>query len=334
MFSKTSQLALKTDTQAVFLLTLLVGIVILRMRPFDKGCLPVHDCNAYIQMVDSLQPQAGIHSHHAMRILPSWAVSYLHVWGLSIHSAFLLLSGAAFWLTGFLSYQLFRTHSANRAWCLLGSMALLMPHWAMWIPLKTPYQASDAWVYVWTLLTIWAVERNAIVALFAVSVLGILTRQNCFVLAFFAYFYLWTQIALKQQWRVFRSLKAWILVGNGMVLTALYGFLSHYYHAEGSLLRHMTPTTSFWEAKFWAFFIKDSHFFELWIMLIPWLILIRGRIVSLCTQQWHWVAYASIVILQPIFAYSFTGYHNFVRIALQGVWILYFLSIREATRMR
>ena len=267
-------------------------------------------------MVDSLAPTPLIKPHHAMRVLPSWGVAQLQMLGFSLHGAFLLLSSMAFALTGCLSYIFFRRTSQNTLACLAGSLLLLVPHWAMLIPLKTPYQASDAWVYVWTILTFYAVQKRAVHYLAIISVLGILTRQNCFLLGGVAYLYLWTVMPDK-----------WIPLLYLGLITALYTGLSSFYGAKGALLHHITPSSEIFNGHFWWFFIQDSHVLSLFTALLPWIFLARKQVLSLAQRYWYAVLYASLVMAQPFFAYAFTGYHNFVRIALQGSWVIYFLIV-------
>ncbi len=291
-------------------LILLFGIIlaaIFSLRFFDKGCLPGHDCETYIAMAHSIAP-ADLIPHHAVRVLPPLLAHGLHALGFSLHDGFLLIVTCSVLATFYLVYRLCLQTCREPLLAFIASVTLFVWHWGMLIPLKTPYQACDAMVYLFIMSTVYCMRGKHLWPLFFISLLGILTRQSCFVLAFFA------------------TLQSFLATRRPLVLLQLcllvltYGALTHLYQSEQVLATLLTPSAHHLSWKFWSHVITDSHVIFLLLPFVPWLIVGWKNLRQSFQKNWYLLCYGLVVGLQPMIAYPLVGYHNFVRIALQGLW--------------
>lgn len=292
------------------LLMVLFGVIVaamLLLRFFDKGCLPGHDCQTYITMAHSIAP-AGLVPHHAVRLLPPLLAHGLHNVGLSIPHSFLLIVASSLLATFYLVYRLFLTVAREPVFAFFASLTLLVWHWSMLIPLKTPYQACDAMVYLFVIATVYCMKDQKLWLLFLVGILGILTRQSCFVLAFFATL------------QLFVMTRRLLILLQLSLLVFTYAFLTHLYQSEQSLVTLLTPSAQYLSPAFWAHVIQDSHVIFILLPFVPWLIVGWKNLWHSVQKNWYLLCYGAVVGLQPLLAYEVVGYHNFVRLSLQGLW--------------
>ncbi len=292
------------------LLILLFGIIlaaILSLRFFDKGCLPDHDCQTYIAMAHSIA-SAGLIPHHAVRILPPLLAHGLHDLGLSLHDGFLLIVTCSLLATFYLVYRLCLQVCREPILAFIASLTLFVWHWGMLIPLKTPYQACDAMVYLFIMATVYCMRGKHLWPLFFISLLGILTRQSCFVLAFFATL------------QLFVTTRRPLVLMHLVLIVFTYGVLTHLYQSEQALAASVMPSAQYVSLAFWHYVLKDSHVIFLLLPFIPWLIVGWKNLRHSFQKSWYLLCYGLVVSLQPLAAYEMVGYHNFVRLALQGLW--------------
>jgi hypothetical protein len=75
----------------------LIGLTLARVLTSKiQACPQDFDCNAYIQMTQSIKFDSHILPHHAMRILPSLMARVLIDLGFSLEGAFRILAGATY----------------------------------------------------------------------------------------------------------------------------------------------------------------------------------------------------------------------------------------------
>jgi hypothetical protein len=77
----------------------------------------------------------------------------------------------------------------------------------------------------------------------------------------------------------------------------------------------------------------DSQILELFIPIIPFVIVSFKSLVQFFLRYWHIALYMGIVIGQPLLGYHLTGF-NLPRLALQGVWILFLAAAMVSKDLR
>lgn len=302
---------LLTDTQLNILCMLgLAGIALGRVLVTNSiGCPELMDCNSYIRMVSDLTPGTDLAGHHGMRIFPVLLVRVLMWFGLSLETSFHVISGSSYALFGAMSYwfiyQITRHHRYAISWALL----LLSLHHAIRIPLYLVYQANDALVYPIGLGILIATYHKKLPFVLLLSLIGIFTRQNMFVLSFLSLLYLFKQD---------RGLKpALTLCG----ITVLYMLLQSYYGAHGVFQSLLSPPDSFFSISRIGQILIESQFLELWLVLVPFMLFGIREVLTFFQKHWHWFLYAGITAFQPLVGYHLTG-NNLPRLALQGVFVV------------
>lgn len=300
----------KTYRTDLFLLSL-VGLLVLSKIMLTKaiGCPVSFDCNSYIAMVGDLSPGDHALSHHAMRVLPIFMVRALMLLGFSMDAGFHIVSGGALMLFSLGVYAFIRYFTKSSVWAFAWSLLLVTLHSAMRVPLDIIYQANDALVYPLGLAMLAAAHANRVGLTFVLAILGVLTRQNLFVLSFFSM----SSLALNN-----RDIRA--LIGTGVVFCS-YFVLQKFYGANGSILNHFTPQGDFFSLSHQWSILVESQFLELWIVFAPFLLTSGKQLFKFFKDNWHWPMYTAVVVAQPYLAYHMTG-NNFARIALQGVWVI------------
>lgn len=276
-----------------------------------RACLEHHDCNSYIQMVQSIDYNSEIASHHAMRILPPVLVKGLQLFGLSMQSAFKILSDAAYVFFGLLSYYVLRQYVkpiiafSFTLFCLAG-------HSAMRIPLQNVYQTCDMLIYPLSLLIVFFSLRQQTKWVFVLAMIGIFVRQNMFVLGLLSLVFLY--------WQQRRPMQLVAIA----TLVASYVCLQSYYHANEAIANMaVIPADFFVFSNLWSIFF-DSKIIEIILPMLPLIALYYKRAIPFLIKNWHISLYIAIVVGQPFVAYHMTG-NNFDRLALQGLWLVYLI---------
>lgn len=272
------------------------------------GCPTDFDCNSYIRMTHDLTYSADVPGHHGMRVFPILMVRLIMWFGLSVEHGFQVLSGASYVSFGTLSYLFLRNFTQSKLWAISWTLLLLSLHLVMRAPLNLVYQSIDAMVYSIGLAVLWATWRQKTTLTFSLSVIGALTRQNLFVLGFFSLLYLFK----KQK----SALSAMYLV----LLTLMYMGLQNYYQAHGVFSALLSPPENFFSLSYQWTMLIESQMLELWLVLIPFMVLGAKPLFQFFKEHWHWFIYAAITIGQPYLGFHLTG-NNLPRLALQGVWV-------------
>ncbi|MCS5712300.1 hypothetical protein [Candidatus Berkiella aquae] len=294
-----------------FLLILLAGLRVIITQP--KGCPAFFDCNSYLAMMQSIAYDPNIAGHHAMRVLPVLLANGLSYLGFSDEMAFRILSGGGYVAFGVLLFWFFQKCSL-KSWVAFGfTLLCLAANEAIRIPLVLVYQTCDMFTYLFIILMFYCSLTRQTTSLFVLSMLSILTRQNLLILGVASLLYCYSQT---KQRRVFFY--------TAVLITA-YSFLQSYYHATSTFTALLQPPAGFFTFSHLWFVVIDSKVLELFVPLLPFLLLYAKSMIQLMLRYWHLTLYMAITIGQPFLGYHMTG-NNFARIALQGVIGLYLLA--------
>lgn len=250
-------------------------------------------------------------THHAQRIFPSVLVWVLiSLTPISITLAFCLLSWISFLATLQLAYWILRGLRVSPG-IGFGSVIFLTAHWPIRYALSIPFQACDAFVYPLTLLTAVALLKNKLNWFLFLGVIGVLTRQNLFVLCGTGCCYL---LFSRKEYKAFLY---------GSVFIAVF-FVSSYYAGGGafSSLRHHTVSNFSLDGillgllETQVIFLLSPFFF---LLLFP-------QIYKILLEYWWLTLCAMITILQPLTNYLITDLDNTQRISYQGLWLFVLAS--------
>ncbi len=304
----------KLAPQDLFFYTLIISFTLLRaLTSKVLPCRTDFDCNSYIHMAQTLAYDPAILPHHAMRVLPSSLAHLLMELGFSTAMAFRILSDFMYVLFGGLSYWVLRQHHVKPLIAFSFSLLCLAPHHAMRIPLQDVYQLCDIMTYPIALLIVHFTLNKQGTKVFALSLIGLLTKQTLFGLGGLALIYcLWTT-------RKLENLIYMVILGAGYLL------LQQYYHAFSIVSHHLMPNNDFFSFDHILGIISQSKVFDLIIVLVPILIFYVKEISQFLLRHWYVAFYMAVVVGQPFIAFHLTG-NNFQRLALQGLWLLYLIA--------
>lgn len=292
---------------AVFLITLLRCL-----SNAARPCLEYFDCNAYIQMSHSIAYNPELLSHHAMRILPPLVVQGLQFLGLSTEGAFKLLSDSTYIVFGLLCFYVLRQY-VKPITALAFTLLCLAGHSAMRIPLQNVYQSCDMLVYPLSLLIVFFSLRHQTKWVFVLALVGILVRQNMFVLGVLSLAFLYWQQRQKTQ------------LAAIVVLITAYAGLQAYYEATGDIAKMALAPEGFFTVEHIFWVINDSRILEIILPMLPIIALYYKGAIPFMLKNWHIPLYMAVVVGQPFIAYHLTG-NNFDRLALQGLWLVYLIA--------
>lgn len=293
------------------LILLLTSLRVFFNKP--KACPADFDCNSYLAMAHSLAYDPHIAGHHAMRVLPAILAGMLEKLGMSLEWAFRLLSGGSYIAFGLLTFWFLRRFAVKPAVAFGFTLLCLAAHHAMRIPLQLVYQTCDMMVYPLCILMIYCSLKQQTKWLFALSLLGILVRQNLFILGICSLLYCFWQTKQSR-----------VLLYAGIV-TIAYSMLQWYYHATSTFTALLSPPEDFFSVAHLYFVLTDSQIVELFVPLLPFMVIYAKSLVIAMWRYWHVTLYMAVTIGQPLLAYHMTG-KNLPRLALQGVIGLYVLT--------
>ncbi|MBS0286852.1 MAG: hypothetical protein JSR17_06115 [Proteobacteria bacterium] len=276
------------------------------------ACLPDFDCNAYIQMANTITYDSTILPHHAMRLLPALMAHGLMLLGLSTELAFRILSDSTYVLFGCLTFWVLKQFRVNSLLALATTLLCLAPHHAMRIPLQNVYQLCDMMTYPISLMLVYFSLKEKGKWVFALSIVALLTKQTVFGLGGLSLLYCFYKT---------RRIENLIYA---VILGLSYLGLSQYYHAFSIVGHHLIPNSDFFTLSNIGWIIQDSKIIELFIPIIPFMIIYFKEIAQFLVRYWHIAGYMAVVMGQPFIAYHLTG-NNFARLALQGAWIVYLI---------
>ncbi len=299
-----------------FLVITLICLGYLFLAP-SQGCPVDWDCNAYIQMLDSLAYDPALLPHHAMRILPALIVrGFVHILGLSIEQGFNLLSGLSYFLFSMGFYFLLNTNTKPHTKIFTLGMTLLAmgSHHAVIQALVNVYQSTDALTYPIVLgLFYFTYYQKQFHWVFILTLIGLITRQNLFFMGELCLIF--GLISHKKK----ANLLYIILAGIA------YQLLVSYYHAGDILLASITPVPYFFTPEHILYVIQDSGLLNLIIPIMPIALWVTKDLLIFYFKNWYMLLYAGITVGQPFLSYHLTG-NNFERIAMQGIWPLYLIT--------
>lgn len=183
----------------------------------------------------------------------------------------------------------------------------------MSFPLRDVYQATDALAYPVSLGIITLAMANRWRWVFLLSLVGIATKQNLFVLSTLALAYLWIRN---------RDRSARVEIATLAVLSvSFYVGLSQYYGASGTVARHFLPRAGAGLLDRTIGFAVREGLLALFLPLIPLLLWYGRDAVRFLVRYWFVGVYVVIAVAQPILSYTTGG--NLQRVALHGVWPVY-----------
>lgn len=292
---------------------LIIILTIVRVSLMNvRACLPDHDCNSYIDMLQNWWVAGANPGHHAMRFLPSLLAKGLHFLGLSIEHSFLLLSGGAYVLTGWLSFWVLRKMQVDKVLALSGALLMLSFHEGLKVSLVDPYQACDAFVYPLLLGLFYSTHIKNTKAVWALGLLSIIVRQNLVIFAI---------LCLLKLFFESKSKKALFAMGT---IVSLYTASQIYFGATGMFVMLMSPPNGFLDFPYWGWVLLDSQLINLLFPIVPFLFYCWRQSYQFLASNWHVLIYGIIVVGQPLLGYHWTG-NNFPRLASQGVFWLAFM---------
>ncbi len=299
------------DLSCTFLILLLTLLRVITMRMVP--CLPDHDCNAYIYMASTIAYDPAILPHHAMRVLPSLMAQGVHFLGFSLEMAFRILADSTYMIFGVLTFWVLRQFKVNAFIALSITLLCLAPHHAMRIPLQNVYQLCDIMTYPISLMLLYFSIKQQSKWVFAISMIALLTKQTVFGFGGLSLLYCFYKT---------RRIENIIYAG---LLGVAYLALQQYYHAFAIVSHHLIPAADFFAPSHLGWVIQDSKLIDLFIPILPLLVIYFKQIVQWLLRYWHVAGYMAVVIGQPFIAYHLTG-NNFSRLALQGAWIIYLIA--------
>lgn len=275
-----------------------------------RECPQYFDCESYLAMMQSIQYDASIPGHHAMRVLPALLARAFHALGFSPTTAFQIVSGMSYCLLGIGVYWVLRKFKQAPWVALAFALLSLAPHHAMRISLQLVYQSCDMMTYVFTLGIIYCSLKKQVEGIFVLSLLGIFTRQNLFVLGELSLLYCFCkEMKIKT-------------AGYAVLLGIGYAGLQIYYHASGVFSDLLNPPPGYFTFSHLFQIFIESGLIELVLPIVPFLLISFKSLCTFFKQYWHLAIYMAIVVGQPMLGYHLTG-NNFQRLALQGVWVLF-----------
>jgi hypothetical protein len=223
--------------------------------------------------------------------------------------AFRIVSGGCYVVFGVLFYLTLRIASVSPLVAFGTTLFAMSASWPMTYSLGNIYQANDAFVYPLALLMILATVSKRAGLLLALSVIGVLTRQNLFVFAVFA------QMALVLETRKLLPALALAVVGVLFWLSSAY--------AGGGAVQSLGHHALF----NWHDALKGIREIEIWYLFSPFLlVLLDPRIARYAVRYWWIALFCIISIAQPLGAYRITGAPNAARIVAQGIFPLFLLA--------
>lgn len=291
-----------------FFIFLLAGLRVITSKV--RACPSQFDCESYLAMIESIQYDPAIPGHHGMRVLPVLLARGIHVLGVDPTTAFQIVSGSFYILLGLAVYWVLRREKQAPWVAFAFSLLCLAPDQAMRISLQLVYQACDMMTYLFTLGILYSSFKRRVDFIFILSLLGILTRQNLFILGELSLIYCFTQRL---------SIKPIIYA---FLLALGYFSLQVYYHATGIFGALLHPPEGYFTVSHLWHIVIESKVLALFVPLIPFLFFSSRALVQFFIRYWHAALYMMIVIGQPLLAYHLTG-NNTQRLALQGVWVLF-----------
>jgi hypothetical protein len=304
---------IKLERQDILFYGLIFAFTLLRVLTSKiYPCRTDFDCNSYIQMANTLVYDPHILPHHAMRILPSYLVHLLHDMGFAIPLAFRCLSDSCYVLFGLLTFWMLRQHQVKSIIAFAFSLLCLAPHHAMRQPLQDVYQLCDIMTYPLALLLIHFTLLKNGRWVFAISVLGLLTKQTLFGFGGLSLAYCFLHTRRNEN-----------IIYMGLLALGYLG-LQTYYHAFSIVTSHLIPTDDFFTVSHLVEIFNQSKLIDLFVPLLPLLLIYSSQVFVFLYRHWHVAIYMAVVVGQPFIAFHLTG-NNFQRLALQGVWILYLI---------
>ena len=278
--------------------------------------LPHGDREFYINM--AMHPPSildGIVSPYAQRPLPS-----LLVWGgikisnLSLSQVFLIFNHSIFIIFLPLVYYALRSCHVPLEIALGTSLFCGISFWPVTNYLVDIYYACDALTYPLSLIMIMLTIKRKLLPLFIVSVLGVMTRQQLFILAFFSFSFLYFEEKTPQ---ALISLVLILIIFS--TLTLMIGENGVSILAKHSVLRIFNFGDT----------IKGIIRTKLPIMFSPFLLLLiclPVQTISYMKEYWWVTFFALITIMQPLFSYEITGFFDSQRLSMMGVWLFFILA--------
>lgn len=264
-------------------------------------------------MASSITYDPTIAGHHAMRMLPSMLAGGLTQLGIPLELAFHFLSGGLYIAFGLLTFWFFRQFRLTPIKALAFTFLCLSAHYAIKIPLQIVYQTCDMMTYPLALLMVYCSLKKQTTWLMILAFISLLVRQNLFILGELSLIYSFWQ-----------SKQSRVLIGAGL-LAACYIALQNYFHANSTFAALLQPPADFFTVEHLWFVLTDSKILELFIPLVPLLVLYAKPMIMTLIRYWHIALYIAITAGQPFLGYHMTG-ANLPRLALQGVICLYFVA--------
>ncbi|MGE3319003.1 MAG: hypothetical protein AB7I18_06870 [Candidatus Berkiella sp.] len=264
-------------------------------------------------MAESIFYTPDVAGHHAMRVLPSLIAGMLERFGLPLELAFRLLSVTGYMAFGMITFWFLRRVNLKPILALSFTLLCLAAHPIIIMPLKLVYQSCDMWTYPLIVFMVYCSMLQRTKTLLLLSLVGILVRQNLFILGECSLLYCYVQSKQTRQ-----------LLYAG-TLAVCYGMLQSYYHATSTFSALLQPPEGYFTPSHLWFVLTDSKILELFIPLLPLLVLLAKPMIQALWRYWHMTLYIAITAGQPLLAYHMTG-NNLTRLSLQGIICLYLIA--------
>lgn len=264
---------------------------------------------SYLQMVDTPFDFSGVRGIHAQRPLPCWIVAAItRVTPLSPTAGFRLISGASYLAFLLLFYVTLRASGCRISTAWTGSVLCGISAWPMTYNLSNVYQACDAMAFPLSLLLMWAVIGGRHRSALAFGIIGLLTRQQLFLLAILGYTYAYS-----------RSRNP-IHLASIAITSCLFAILVLVAGEDGAGLLHEHTSDVLTRFQVAGRALMETR---LPVLFSPFLLVLlvayRSTWEAIRTNWWIAV-FCLACLIQPLLAYEMTGPGNAVRLAMLGVW--------------
>ena len=284
----------------------------------DPVMHPGFDLHSYIKLAENPLSflDSSIPGVHAQRIFGTalvWMINFL--FGVSIETGFRIISGTSYLMFILLFYSILRSWEVNSIVAYSTTALTAIASWPMTYSLANIYQVCDALSYPLTLLIIFLAIRGKDDALFPVSIIAVLTRQNMLILVLLAHLFLYLKNVKKIRNIIYIS----VLLILFMVTLLFAG------DRQGFALLNGITTGSFFKFKHMLIAASDLR---VWTLFSPFLLVyFNTRAIDYIKEYWWVYIYSLYTILQGFGLYESMGYwDNISRWMMQGIMPLFLFA--------
>lgn len=151
------------------------------------GVIPGWDMTSYIAMAENPVAMTYL-GHHGQRIFGPFLVWLVtQILPLTIEQGFRLWAAVGTFAAMAILYKMMRAYQVNPLVALVTALFSYLCFWPLGYGLSNVYQLTDTFCYPLVLILIWSTHKEHDRTTFALSLLGIIVRQNLLVLSLCCY---------------------------------------------------------------------------------------------------------------------------------------------------